>query len=363
MGHKTKQKMMEAEEKENAFKLSFNRVSKIAKEKASKPADPLILQFVKHSAYFFRNPKDFVLKTKSSNRDKHLLLFARFVFGKYTVPKILDQVWEEKSTIGTKFDYKQWYICVATGGSLYKEHLKDVMTKKEVHNFLQCKYPLKPDEAIVYAVARTHGATEGIANRIAKSRISGRPFTAFWRECIRFFSTEGNVPESVEQINDLTDYLSNKHAEDRKFSIIGFGYTLKSIIKKMEDWHYALRRVKAMGNHQWEGHPHPDQSFNYKDDQGQPIVWLFKQLKTSKDLAAEGTAMHHCVFSYRDRCISGSCSIWSVKTINYMGVEKRRVTVEMTKSGAIVQTRGFANRTAKNDEKSAINHWLRTLRF
>jgi hypothetical protein len=68
--------------------------------------------------------------------------------------------------------------------------------------------------------------------------------------------------------------------------------------------------------------------------------------------------MHHCVFSYKDRCIKGTCSIWSL-TSEDMGVSKRRVTIEVNDYGRIIQARGFANRSVKSDERFIISEWAK----
>ena len=43
-----------------------------------------------------------------------------------------------------------------------------------------------------------------------------------------------------------------------------------------------------------------------------PVRWIVQELLSSWELAAEGTAMGHCVVSYSDQCADGNNSVWSI---------------------------------------------------
>lgn len=370
MGGKTKLILEERQAKEALFQSRINSLTKNVKEKLN-IEKPLIDEVPAELRELALRPYlDFTVKTKSSNREKQLLELVKHMYVKYPVSKVLEKAWvvnnqqtnqyqnnrQQPIYRNEKFNFRKWYICVATGGSLYKEHCKEIMTKKEVHIFLTCKMDLTLNQTLFFAVARAASASDGIAARIAKSKISEKPFNEFWINCTRFFAV--HHPESINQLSDLTDFLDAKRLEDNKFTVMGFGYTLKSLLDKMRDWHYALRRLKVLGSYSWEGFPIDDHTFEKVNEHKKIITWNFHQIKNTKELSAEGTAMHHCVFSYKDRCIKGSCSIWSLSSED-MGVSKRRVTIEVNEYGRIVQARGFANRSVKSDEKFIITEWSR----
>lgn len=373
MGKQTKLKNMQFEQKEAAFMSAFSRYSKEAKDKANLPAEPLVSEFAGYENFFVRDPESFVLKAKSSDRRKHILLMSRHLFIKYPVPKILENVWinpDKKERLryfpniraNEKMNFKKWFICVTQGGSLYKEYAKDYMTKKELSYFLTCKHELTINQGLYYAVAKANGANDGEALRICKSRINEKPFIDFWKDCVKFFTNSpDNMPGSISQIDDLLDFLEYKKNENANYSILGFGYTYKSLHKKMIDWHYELRRMKSMGTASWNGFDFPDLTFIEKTEHGTELTWHFEQIKNTKALVAEGTAMHHCVAGYRNSCANGSCSIWSVYTLDKLGTKKRRLTIEMRQGGYIAQIRGFANRTAKPQESNMVNKWRRAL--
>lgn len=352
MGGKTQAKLIEKEKKDSELKEKINQLTRLTIVKKQNSYTPPENDLKSFSSFFIRPIKDFVLKTRSSRREKHIVELVRFVFNKYTVPNFLYQAWTSKSAL--KIDFKLWYICVAQGGSLYKEYGKELFTKKEIHIFLNQKYDLTPDQAVIYAIAKAYGGNDGIALRIAKSRIIEQPFNEFWMNCVRFFSKD--CPSSIAEINDLLDYLSYKWRQDNKFSLFGAKYTSVSLKKKMIDWHHELRRMKVMGNAEWEGTPLENEIITIVSRK-EEIQWEFYQIKNTKELAMEGTAQRHCVFSYKDKCLKGHCSIWSVRKIDEFGAKKRALTIELNNNDSIVQVRGVANRMAKAEEKQAVQLW------
>lgn len=362
MGRKTlEKKQKEFEEKQKVKAILLNETKRIISKKSVAPT-PLIEDISDYRQYFLRSEKDFSLKTKSKERAKQIKELVRHVFNKYTVPDFLYNVWTENSNnlIRKQFDFKKWYICIANGGSLYKEITKEHLTKKETHIFLNCAHKVNIEEALLYAVAKCEGANDGIALRIARSKINEHTLSEYWKQNIRWFAK--NTPESIAQINDLVDFLISKKQESPTFSLMGSGFTLPSLMKKMHDWHYDLRRLKAIGEASWEGHAINNETYTFTDQHKVEYTWHFYQIKSAKELQQEGNAQRHCVLSYKSRCINGSCSIWSLKLglINdTFNQAKRKITIELNNNGTIVQARGLANRGLKNDEKAIIQRWAK----
>jgi hypothetical protein len=83
---------------------------------------------------------------------------------------------------------------------------------------------------------------------------------------------------------------------------------------------------------------------------------LVTQIKTGQDLAAEGNAMRHCVYSYKQQCTWGWCSIWSLRTRTGAGF-KRVLTMEMTPQNEVIQIRRLANRPASAAELAILRRW------
>ncbi len=304
----------------------------------------------------YRDPLLYKSKLKSSNQSKQFLEFARYVFGKYSVNSILSRVWSVERVVNLNLNmFRQWYICVATGGSFYKEHAKEFFTKKECHIFLNCNYDLSIEQARVYAVAKALNVNDGQALRLARSKLATRPFSDFWRGVIRYFST--NEPSSISVMNDLVDYIADRKNANPNFTLFGAGYTIQSLLVKMEEWHRALQRSKVLGDVKWEGAPIDNFSVERKDTYGNDVVWNLTQILDTKTLAAEGSRMRHCVLSYKSQCILGHCSIWQLTMTDYLGVLHHKATIEVSNHGEIVQARGLANRQLRSEELHILHMW------
>ena len=85
--------------------------------------------------------------------------------------------------------------------------------------------------------------------------------------------------------------------------------------------------------------------------EGADLDRLFDQL------FQEGLRMHHCVVTYKDDCVSGECSIWSLTSEYPIGRRNRGVTIELRNDGRIVQCRGFANRLPYANEVAICRRW------
>jgi hypothetical protein len=383
MGKSLKTKQRKAEAEESAFKQHFVQLSHAAAKVV--PEQPLLDEFQAYSGQFVRPAEGFVLRTRSGHRDKQALEMARHLFGRFRVPRVLEQAWsaylpdapEDRRALAqrppgapeavlrrpagnlSRHDFRAWFICVATGGSLYKQHAKNLLTKKETHIFLAAPPALDLCQAIIYAVALAAGISTGGALRLARSKLAQKDFTPFWFDVVRFFCLPENLPASVAVVNDLTDYLDNRHREDAAFRLLGSSQTLPAILRRMEQWHRALARAKDLVGISWDGVDLPDHTIEQRDpeNKGLMLTWCFKQIVTGRELAAEGTAMRHCVFGYKSSCAAGDCSIWSLTQTSGLGVKTRRLTIEVSRYGEIRQKRGLANRQPRPEEEHAINQW------
>ena len=356
----TKKKKITDEDVCAHYRQVFQAHNTHVREASNSPVFPVISEFDKYSSFFVRNSDAFKSRLKSSDRDRLRLEAARYLFCKYPVGSVLSSCWlHEPKKLDDKniSTFRHWFICVGNGRSFYKDCVKDVFTKKEAHFFLTCPHELSIESCMVYAVAKAANAKDGDAIRLAKTKLSARMFEPFWRECVRFFVQ--HMPTNVAQANDLIDYIQNKHRENNNFSLFGAGYTLKSMLVKTEEWHRELQRVKVLGNVSWDGVPVHNFRHTTKDKHGLEHVWTITQILNSKDLAAEGTAMRHCVFSYKGGCVSGRLSIWSMTVDDFINSKTRKLTIELSNDGRIVQARGVANRSPRPDELHVLELWRR----
>lgn len=314
------------------------------------------------------------MKTRDPARLR--LAAARWLFARYPVAWHLEEVWTDSDGLGPDEIRlrKHWYIVAAGGGSLYKAGAGEWLSRKEVHAFLTPLGHPGFEEAFWQAIARSMTDDGGIAMRIAHSRIARTPRaeTGFWREVVRFFAAN---PASVEEMNDLCDYLDDCRRQNTGYSLKG--RTLASLRRQMHAWHLdleAIARIEAARRRAeaararaegraleetavWRGLAVADWSWSTSvKDRAKREDFTVVQLKSAADLVAETRSMRHCVATYAVKCIAGHASIWSLRR-RFAGVTERWLTIEVDPQHRAVQIRGFANRPARPDEKKILERW------
>ena len=319
--------------------------------------------------YALRAPDDWRCRIKSRCDDKRFVDLVRFAFARYRVAAHLERLWIEDFAGDfvdrlTPLDcdpafrhngalLRRWYVVAAQGGSLYKLHASPYLTKLETHHFLTA-----PDEvtstqqAFWYAVARAQSDSVELARRISESSLRNYSIASAWlKEVARFFARN---PVPLYEINDLVDYLRMAKTEDANFSLKG--RTLQTLQRRKDEWHRALRKSNVIGGGAWPGRPIPDVDYE-AGSENKKARWHFRQIKTGNELFREGQRMHHCVASYKGLCLEGEISIWSLTCEFPLGHINRGITMEVRKSGIIVQCRGFANRLPYANEVAMVKRW------
>jgi PcfJ-like protein len=323
------------------------------------------------------------IKTRDAGRLR--LAAARYLFARYPVAAHLEQIWLDVNGAGLAANEiamrRRWYVEVAGGGSLFKAGAAAWLSRKEVHAFLN---PLGGnlgfDEAIWQAIARSHTNDLAMVLRIARSSLVRTPRAelSFWREVAAFFCAN---PTTVEEMDDLRDYLAECFRRNREFSLKG--RTLGSLRRQMHAWHLDLEAVarieaarcraeaaqarargvamptEASGGGSWPGATIADWSWSPTvQDRAKQRQFVVVQLRTAVDLVAETRAMHHCVASYAAKCIAGHASIWSLRH-RVGGQTDRLLTSELDGLGRAIQVRGFANRPAQPEERKVLERWAK----
>nr|WP_295470382.1 PcfJ domain-containing protein [Mesorhizobium sp.] len=370
MARSMMKRRQEAERQRNAaYEATLRRVFAASRpapdfENALKEAKAGLFDAIVRPAHEWR-PK---LKTRDPGRLR--LAAARHLFARYAVPAHLERIWLDPG--GIEADEatlrKRWYVAAAKGESLYKAGASQWMTRKEVHAFLNASGDLSFEQAFWLAIARSTTDDPAIASRIARSKIARTPRAeiGFWREAARFFCAN---PATVEEIDDLCDYLAAARQRNRGFSLKG--RTLGSLRRMSAEWHRdmaaiarieAMRRrfadEKAMREARWPGSRLQDWTWQPpgKQAKARREEFVVAQLTSAEDLVAETRAMHHCVWSYAGKCIAGQASIWSLRHRSGKDVS-RLLTIELDRYDRAVQIRGFANRLATVDERKVLDRW------
>lgn len=366
MGRKARQR----EEELLAREQKFTDGLRAHNSRANKHPEPLDWQKVifgainSHRDYWINDPSIWVNTKKTKNMDTLRLDMVRHVFGVYKCPSFLEQIWlpepngarhltKPKERENSLIKYVPWYLTVAQGGSLYKERTKGTMTKKETHAFLHAPKNNTLVQNIWWARAFCESdGNIGIASRVAKSRLAARALTnEFWISVMRFFV---RFPAKVHEMNDLMDFFSYMHGENENYSLKG--RSLEAVRINCEEWHRFLNKQKSIGGGSWEGSMLENARYTTGKDE-KKIIWRITQIRTGNDLLREGQKMRHCVSSYKRKCMSGECSIWSMTSQDAVGNIKRCLTIELTKHGTLVQVRGLANRMPRPEEENILHKW------
>ncbi|MGX1324136.1 hypothetical protein AB7M17_007589 [Bradyrhizobium sp. USDA 377] len=377
MAHSLIQRRREAERaRVEAYELSLRHVS----QRTRPPPDFETAIYEARRGFeadVVRDAQAWKPRMKTRDPARLRLAAARYLFARYPVAEHLEQIWIDGAGLGADEIRlrKRWYVVAASGGSLYGAGAAEWLSRKEVHAFLNPLGKVGFEAAIWQAIARSYANDPGIALRIARTRITQTPRAehGFWREVVHFFCAH---PTTVEEMDDLHDYLADCYRRNRMFSLKG--RSLVSLGRQMREWHRDLdaiarieaarRRAEAARNRArglaaepvdeaWRGAAIADWSWTTSSkDRAKREEYVVVQLRTADDLVAETRGMRHCVASYATKCIAGHASIWSLRR-RAGGSVQRLLTIELDRHSRAVQVRGFANRPPLAEESKILERW------
>ena len=182
--------------------------------------------------------------------------------------------------------------------------------------------------------------------RLAHSRADEE----FWLTVLRWFCQHPLLDR--RQVGPLLDYVAHRRGEDPAFSMKG--RSPLAMLRAMREWHGLLARERVLKGVVFK--PSGYKSLIHKtreDGKGSEIVWTVDEILTSKALAAEGSDLRHCVYSYVRAIEQGNTAIWSLRCDG-----QRAVTIEVRNDARqIVQARGARNRYVTSAEYAVIARW------
>lgn len=299
-----------------------------------------------YEKYWLNNPNCWV-EIKSKKIDRRRRSLARFLFCKYYAPGFLYEVWSDD-----KYKkYIPWFITVAQGGSLFKQHTKGILSKKETFMFLKGQDHFSIEQNIWYARAICYSENMGVAQRIARSKLQAQDYAdEFWISVMRFFVQN---PIELKEVNDLIDYFAFQKMENAEYTIKG--RTLLSVRKQAEEWLRLLaKKVKYGGIFPNMGLP---SSTYYTGKKDKRTTWIFNQIEDGQALVDESHSMRHCVSAYANECAKGNRFIWSLVKSDIFGDEDRCLTISVTSEKHITEIRGKCNRLPTAQEWVVVEAW------
>ncbi len=305
---------------------------------------------------WIRNPKDWKVRTHNARRQFSSLL--RHLLCKYEIPAFMDSAFTDALNFRL---HSQWFIHMGNGNNIRKAGgLPIPLTKKQAHYFCMAPDNSTINEALRYGQIVGMGGTPRLAEAINGSLL--REFKSyqepFWETVIHWFMAQAMF--DYNQVAPMIDYINHERFERRpdgfgalQPNFTMHGRTVDSLMKQMEVWHRAMRRIRTGKNLAWERCS--IQEFERIDGLNEHNQKHFeiRQLLTSHELKAEGTAMHHCVYSYAQSCYDRKIAIFSLKKNS-----TRVATLEVNLSTKlIVQARGRFNDPIGQEAASIVRAW------
>jgi hypothetical protein len=309
-------------------------------------------------ATWLRPIEDWKPKGKSPN--SHFRSLVKHLLVKYTMPEFLYSVFFEQDA-NTREQGVALFVHVGQGGSLYKlvkgGKFPVPLTKRMCHEFMGSTVKLGFLEAVRHAQVRVHGGDRRVAEAVAATRQLGRGFKPneeFWDTVVQWTCNQAMLAPS--QFAQIYDWVGRQRGENQGFSMKG--RTGLSVLRSVEEWHGQLSKERKINGHSYD--PSGFEAWFHERKVKLPSGGHHKEkhciteVATSKELAAEGRALKHCVYSYSWSVQRGQVSIWSYKVDG-----ERQLTIEVQNSTKrVVQCRGKNNRVPVNSEVAQVRRWM-----
>jgi hypothetical protein len=295
---------------------------------------------------------------------------AQHLIGKYAAPAFLAASWYATDDAYAE-KKREWFVAHARGASFRSLDLPIDMTRKMEHIFLTSRDHLTIEQAIRRAELLAFGASHELVKAVlATGSATDLRNGAFWRT-VWMFLIANESAIALAQVGPMLDFVQAirhervavetpggivlRNPPQPSFSMNG--RTVQSMLRLMQDWHRSLGL--ANGGLTWSSSPLQPMVIEEpsQDPSAPPSVWQLMELTNGAQLRTEGTALHHCVASYAERCWRGASRIWSLRV--QRGEKVRHVlTIEVDmKRRAVVQARGWGNRVPSGKPLRLLQDW------
>lgn len=318
-----------------------------------------------YRSQWIRQPKDWTPNTHNIHGQFSSLLEHLFV--QYEpVPAFMDAAWLRTDKCAKT--YRQWYLHLAAGQNMRRVDVGVAFTKKMARHFVQAPSNYSIEAAINWAHIHALGGDRRLVEAVSASRIKTKGVThPFWAAVVRFF-IEHPMLDRVH-VAPIADYLQVQKFAVREYvtgpgvlekvlppqpTLSMRGRTPDALLNQVARWHGRLAKSSTAENVFFKKSGIPE--FRKKVGEKKEDAWQIRELLSGAALVLESRKMGHCVSTYAEACASGHCSIWALEYVTLKGTQKRQ-TIEVDRSGMIVQCRGKLNRYPTRAELSIIKQW------
>ena len=326
-----------------------------------------LMALAKRRADWIRSPADYALRSK--NRHRQFADLLRHLLVRYPLPTFFDAAWMRTDVAAGAM--RDWFVHIGRGGNLRTQDTPIPLTKRMAHHALQAPDDLSVEQALRWGQVRALRGSDVLARAVVHSSM-GRDLSQdrFWLSVIRFFVAQDTTLR-VTDVGPIVDFIRHQRFEPLeavlpdgtpvthpppKPNFCMRGRSLERLLSEVQRWHALLGRLQG-GPGAWR----PCGLRGYSEVRGSKAngnlkIWRIAELNTRKLLAAEGAAMRHCVLTYAAGCKAAQYSIWSITVETATGV-RRMQTVQVSGSGAIVQSRGRRNELPGPHVQIFLRRW------
>ncbi len=308
-------------------------------------------------------------KPKSKNPTRQFGELTHQVFDKFgDVPVFMEGAWLRNDR--PSWRYRDWYVHLGRGHNLRTAKSPVPVTKRIAHEFLSAPKDYAVEQAIRWGQLRALDVARPGIDALVATRI-GRSFANedFWSTVLRFIGE--NPMLDPRQIGPIVDYLQNQKFEGMEVEVAPGQWrreppaqpglsmrhrTADTLLRQVDEWHRQLGQIRDYPEGTYDEAKFS--GFATRKGSGDSALhYVIRQLRSARDLAAEGRELRHCVSSYHWSCAQGHCTIWSLAKTSDGKAFDRCQTIEVSRDGTITQCRGLANRDPSSEEWSIVNQW------
>ena len=281
-----------------------------------------------HHRRFIREPESWTSTVEANGKPQRVdqfSSFARHLFARYDVPTFLDEAW-----FGWRSDVslprQEWFLHIGAGGSVRDLDTPVHLTRRMAHEFLLRNNRESIAHNLRWIQVLGMGGDQVVARAVQSTRL-GRHLDhdEFWSTVVLFLASNPMIDPTL--VGPVVDYIHHMRFAPQRVVREGGGvdeapppqpnFTMKGrsatkLLRQVDAWHGHLARVQDVVFQSWQPCGLRDLELEEETAELGPCRWTVQELKSSWELAAEGTAMGHCVVSYSDQCADGQTSIWSI---------------------------------------------------
>ncbi|APR78908.1 Hypothetical protein A7982_04255 [Minicystis rosea] len=178
---------------------------------------------------------------------------------------------------------------------------------------------------------------------------------AFWHETVAWL-VRWREQLSDQTSADILEWAMHQHTEGlRRWDVPSAQFSWRG--REPASAHAAALEYQRLRDTRYGDFVWRARDLDWESSEDEATVWTVRELTSSRALAEESRAMHHCVASYAYRCARGETAIFSLCA---GGV--RKVTIELDPvSRHMVQVRGACNRPATAEEQAVLARWQKAI--